>query len=510
MTARSEEQPSITPAAIAAANVSKAFGGVRALRNASFTAAAGEVHALVGENGAGKSTLIKLLGGRLPPDSGIIERDGRPIRLTGPADAVAHGIGTVFQELTLLPWMTVAENLLIGREPRAFGFIRRADLGPAAERTLAELGIYHIDPRALAADISLAERQIIEIVRVIVRRPRVLLLDEPTSSLVEREVEWLFARIRELSAAGTAVVFTSHRWKEITSIADRITIFRNGTEVGTFNEINESEAITWMTGQQVEALYPACPPIPANARPALELAEATVNGSARLGFSVAAGEIVGVGGLAGQGHREMFLGLFGAPPLRHGTIRIDGKPTRIASPADAIRANLGIALVPEDRKTEGLLLPLSVRDNLTLPILPRLSRLGVIRGAAEKRLSTEMIRRLGIRTPGMAQPVGALSGGNQQKVLVGRWLLADSRILLLYDVTRGVDIATKHEIYELMMRLAGEGRAILFYSSDTEELAHLCHRVLVLRYGRIAAELAPPALTAEAIVSAAIHDAHAE
>ena len=366
---------------------------------------------------------------------------------------------------------------------------------------LAGLGIHHIDPRALASEISLAERQIIEIVRVIVRRPRVLLLDEPTSSLVEREVEWLFARIRELGAQGTAVVFTSHRWKEITSIADRITIFRNGAEVGTFTEIDEAEAITLMTGQQVETLYPARIPIPVDAKPALELMDATVNGSARLGLTLSAGEILGVGGLAGQGHRELFLGLFGAPPLRRGAIRMHGRPTRIASPADAIRASLGIALVPEDRKTEGLLLALPVRDNLTLPILARLSRLGVIHGAAERRMSREMIERLGIRTPGAMQPVGALSGGNQQKVLVGRWLLAESSILLFYDVTRGVDIATKHEIYELMMRLAAEGKAILFYSSDTEELAHLCHRVLVLRDGRIAAELAAARLNAEAIVA---------
>lgn len=510
MSAGGEGEHTTTHTAIAAVNVGKAFGGVRALRDASFAAVAGEVHALVGENGAGKSTLIKLLGGRLQPDSGSIRLDDCLIHLAGPADAAAHGIGVVFQELTLLPWMTVAENLLIGREPRAFGFIRRGGLAAAAEHALAELGIHHIDPRALAADISLAERQIIEIVRVIIRHPRVLLLDEPTSSLVEREVEWLFTRIRELSASGAAVVFTSHRWKEITSIADRITIFRNGTEVGTFTGIDEADAITLMTGQQVETLYPDRPSVPADARTALELADATVNGSGQLGYTLAAGEIVGVGGLAGQGHRELFLGLFGAPPLRHATIRIDGRPTRIASPADAIHAGLGIALVPEDRKTEGLLLPLPVRDNLTLPILSRLSCLGVIRGATEQRLSRQMIERLAIRTPSIAQPVGALSGGNQQKVLVGRWLLADSHILLLYDVTRGVDIATKHEIYELMMRLVGEGKAILFYSSDTEELAHLCHRVLVLRYGRIAAELTPPALTAEAIVAAALREAHAE
>jgi ribose transport system ATP-binding protein len=497
--------------AIAAEKLSKAFGGVQALSGASFDARAGEVHALVGENGAGKSTLIKILGGRLQPDSGTVLRDGQTIHLSGPADANARSIGTVFQELTLLPWMTVAENLLVGREPRtALHLIRRGALAAEAEAVLAGLDIHHIDPRALASEISLAERQMIEIARVVMRHPRVLLLDEPTSSLVEREVEWLFARIRELSVAGVAVVFTSHRWKEITSIADRITIFRNGREVGTFDTIDESEAITLMTGQQVETLYPPRPSFPANAAPVLELANARLKTTTSLELTLHAGEILGIGGLAGQGHRELFLGLFGAAPLHHAIIRISGKPTRIVSPADAIHAQLGIALVPEDRKTEGLLLPLPVRDNLTLPILSRLSRLGVIRAGAERQMSRAMIAQLGIRTPGPMQPVGALSGGNQQKVLVGRWLLAESRILLLYDVTRGIDIATKHEIYELMMRLAAEGKAILFYSSDTEELAHLCHRVLVLRDGHIAAELAPPELDAEAIVAAAMHDVHAE
>lgn len=501
-------QGPVAEPAVAARSVSKTFGGVHALRAASFGANAREVHGLVGENGAGKSTLIKILGGRLPPDSGSVMLEEREVRLSGTADAARHGVGTVFQELTLLPWMSVAENLLIGREPRsAIGLIRRGALAREAEAVLAGLGIYHIDPRALASEISLAERQIIEIVRVVIREPRILLLDEPTSSLAEREVEWLFDRIRQLRARGTSIVFTSHRWNEITAIADRITIFRNGREVGTFTTIDESEAITLMTGRRVDAMYPRLEPVPADAPTALELSRGTLDGRSELGFSLAAGEILGIGGLAGQGHRELFLGLFGAPPLRRGSISVGGKPVRIARPADAIHAGFGIALVPEDRQTEGLLLSLPVRDNLSLPLLRKISRLGVIRGGAEMRMSRDMISGLDIRTPTPMQPVGALSGGNQQKVLVGRWLLAESRVLLLYDVTRGVDVATKHEICELMARLAREGKAILFYSSDTEELAHVCHRVLVLRGGRIAAELTPPGLAAESIVEAAMRDA---
>jgi len=505
-------------AAVAAQTLNKAFGGVQALRAASFSAHAGEVHALVGENGAGKSTLIKILGGRFPPDSGAILLDGEPVRFSGPADATRRGIGTVFQELTLLPWLTVGENLLFGREPRGpGGLIRRASFPQDAEALLAELGIFHIDPRAVAAEISLSERQIVEIARVIAKKPRILLLDEPTSSLVEREVTWLFERIRELRALGTAIVFTSHRWNEITSIADRITIFRNGSEVGTFTEIEEGEAITLMTGRRVDALYPKVPAVPADAKEMLGLEAAMLPGAGTAGgggadelsFHLRAGEILGIGGLAGQGHRELFLGLFGAPPLPRGRISIDGKPARIHRPSDAINAGLGIALVPEDRKTEGLLLPLSVRFNLTLPILRRISRAGVIHTPVEARMSRDIIAALGVRTPSPAQRVGTLSGGNQQKVLVGRWLLAESRILLLYDVTRGVDVATRHEIYDLIMRLAGEKKGILFYSSDTEELAHLCHRVLVLRDGQIAAELRPPALTAEAIVSASMRQARA-
>jgi ribose transport system ATP-binding protein len=490
--------------AVAAAGINKSFGGVHALTDAEFSATRAEVHALVGENGAGKSTLIKIMGGRLQPDTGTLRIEGEQVALRRTQDAHARGVWTVFQELMLLPAMTVAENLLLGHEPRgAFGLIRRGQLAAEAEATLANLGINHIDPRALVEDISLAERQIVEIARVVIRGPKVLLLDEPTSALVEREVAWLFGVVRRLRDAGTCVIFTSHRWNEITSIADRITIYRNGRGVGTFTEIDEDEAVTLMAGRRVESLYPALPAAP-KAAAVLTAERLTGPGLQEVSLAVAPGEILGVGGLAGHGHRELFQAVFGAVPASTGRIVVMGKPRRIRTPRDAIRA--GMALVPEDRKTEGLILPLPVRDNLTLAILQQLSRCGLIRLAEERRRAEEMARGLSVRAAGVSQVVGTLSGGNQQKVLLGRWLLARAKILLLYDVTRGVDVATKHEIYELMMRLAAEGKALLFYSSDADELAHLCHRVLVMREGRIAAELLAPGLTAEDIVAAAMRE----
>ncbi len=498
-------EPEAAPA-VEGIKLSKAFGGVQALHDASLAAVSGEVHALVGENGAGKSTLIKVLGGRIAPDSGEIRIKGHAVRLDGPEAGHRLGAWTVFQELTLLPWMTVAENLLIGRAPRgALGLIGRRAMTSRAEALLAELGISHIDPLALIEDISLAERQIVEIVRAISHDPDILFLDEPTSSLVEREVAWLFGQIRRLRERGAAIVFTSHRWNEISNIADRITVFRNGEHVGTFTEIDEGEAVTLMTGRRVETLYPPVPPLQTDEVTLLveALSGPRVQGAS---FALHQGEVLGVGGLAGHGHRELFFMLFGAERASGGRIAVGGRTVHIRRPRDAIRRGVGLALVPEDRKTEGLLLAMTVRDNLTLAILPRIAPAGVLRLGRERRIAEDMAAQLKVRAAGIASPVWALSGGNQQKVLVGRWLLAEPRILLFYDVTRGVDVATKHEIYELMLRLAAEGRSILFYSSDAEELAHLCHRVLVMREGRIAAELHSPGITAEHIVSAAVRD----
>jgi ribose transport system ATP-binding protein len=486
--------------------VFKSFGGVQALQGASFEAGGGEVHALVGENGAGKSTLIKILSGLLRLDRGEVWLDGRGVRIDQPAEAQRLGIGTVFQELTLLPHMTVAENLLLRREPRDWlGLIRRSEVTREAARLLDGLGLPRIWADAVVGDLPLAQRQLVEIAKVISRSPAILLLDEPTSALSEREVAWLFDLIRRLRSAGLTIVFTSHRWNEVRDLSDRITIFRNGQRVGTFaaSEISEDRAVELMTGRQVSAVFPPLAPL-ADARPELTVQGLAAGRVRGVGFTLHRGEVLGIGGLQGQGQRDLFLALFGALRVRAGAITIRGRPVVIRHPKDAIGAGIGIALVPEDRKAEGLLLPMSVRQNMTLPVLGNLGRLGYLDFSRETQTVQRMIGQLDIRTPGPDQAVGALSGGNQQKVLIGRWLLTEASILLLYDVTRGVDVATKHDIYQLVTGLGAEGRAILYYSSDTAEMAHLCHRVLVMREGRIASELRSPGITADALVRASL------
>jgi ribose transport system ATP-binding protein len=494
--------------AIDANNVSRSFGGVKALTHASLSASFGEVHALVGENGAGKSTLIKILGGIVKPDSGTVHIDGQAVTLSGPKAARRLGVGTVFQELTLFPWMTVAENLFMGREPRGPSrLIQRRKLADRAYEVLDRFGVRGIDPRAPAGSLSLAQRQIVEITSAFMREPRILLLDEPTSALAENDVEWLFGLVRQLRDTGACVVFTSHRWAEVSALADRITILRNGANVATRPSFDQNEAVTLMTGRTIDRMYPDRPRVADDAPVVLQAEQLTGAGLRGVSFELRRGEILGVGGLAGQGQAELFLTLFGARKLSRGQISVGGERVRLRKPSDAIERGLGIALVPEDRKTEGLMLPMSVNDNLTLAVLDRIAQAGVINRRRERRLVGGVVDRLQIRTrnPGL-QPVGTLSGGNQQKVLIGRWLLAEPDILLLFDITRGVDVGTKHDIYQLVVNLAAEGKALLYYSSETEEIAQLAHRVAVMREGRIVSELVGSSTTAEAIVAASLHE----
>jgi ribose transport system ATP-binding protein len=472
--------------AVHAEGVDRSFGGVRALRDASFAARPGEIHALAGENGAGKSTMIKVLCGLIKPDRGTVRVTGR--------------LATAFQELSLLPDLTIAENLLLHDPPRGrFGLVARRRLVPVAKEILHEHGIDDLDPRTVTSDLSVAHRQVVELVRVLATRPEVLILDEPTAALQEQQVAWLAAHMRRLRAEGCCVVFTSHRWREIEALADRVTVFRNGSHVTTREQLTESEAVTLMSGRTLGAAYPALTP------PGDDVAlEGQVGG---VEIRLRRGEILGIGGLAGQGQRELFLSLFGAARGRSAvTVAVGGKLRTIRRPKDAIRAGIGIAYVPEDRKAEGLLLAMSVRDNLALATLERRSVGGFVRRAAEHRAVREIVDRLAVRTASTGHPVSTLSGGNQQKVLMGRWLLSGAEVLLLFDVTRGVDAGTKHDFYALVADLAAQGRAVLLYSSETEEIAHLCHRVLVMREGRVAAELPGPVGDAELIVAAAMRE----
>ncbi|MBV8987605.1 MAG: sugar ABC transporter ATP-binding protein [Solirubrobacterales bacterium] len=489
--------------AIEGAELRKTYGGVLALDSASFSAAAGEVHALVGENGAGKSTMIKSLAGVTRPDRGKVLIRGEEVRLRSPEDALARGVATVFQELTLLDRMTVAENLLMGREPRGWGrLIRRRDLPAAAQEVLAEHGVESVDAGELVENLPLAQQQLVEIVRAVTREPSVLILDEPSSALSRREVEWLFDLVRRLRDEGCGVVFTSHRWSEVMDLADRITVFRNGTDVGTHERLTEEDAVALMSGRQVDSAY-AEPEQRPQKEVLLEAEDLAAPGLHGVSLSLHSGEILGIGGLEGQGQRELFHALFGLLPHK-GKLTVRGGHPHLRSPREAIRA--GIAFIPQDRKAEGLLLPMTVRENLTLPILRQVATAGVLRPAGERKTAEGMIEQLHIDARRPGQPVGTLSGGNQQKVLLGRWLLAKSQILLLYDVTRGVDVATKQDMYALIIELAADGHGIVFYSSDTEEIAHLCHRVLVLREGAIADELDGPGIAPEDIIGASFRE----
>jgi ribose transport system ATP-binding protein len=392
----------------------------------------------------------------------------------------------------------------MGREPKTGGLINRSATLSAARTLLDEAGIAGIEPLKLVADLSLGQQQIVEVVKVISRHPQVLFMDEPTSALAQNEVAWLVGVIRKLREQGISIIFTSHRWNEIKDIADRITVFRNGETVGTYEaaELSEQEAVERMTGRKLDTLYPELAPLTEHT-PVLQVRNLSGTGLQDVSLTASRSEVLGIGGLAGQGQHELFLTLFGVNRPHSGTIEIKGHVVRLSSPRGAMHQ--GIAFIPEDRKAEGLLLPLSVRQNLTLSVLKRLSKNGFLRRQQEADLTRSMIEKLAIRTQNADQPVGTLSGGNQQKVLLGRWLLTQADILLLYDITRGVDVTTKYEIYDLIRQLSEQGRTVLFYSTDTEEMAHLCHRVLVMREGRIVNEIHGPHIAPEAIVAAAIH-----
>jgi ribose transport system ATP-binding protein len=496
-------------ALLEAQGISKHFGGVVALDKAEFQCDAGQIHALLGENGAGKSTLVKILSGVLEPDSGVICLNGQPVSFRGPAQAARVGIVPVFQELSLVPDLTVAQNIFIGSPPRnRWGLIDVAAMNRRAAALLEQLDFRHIEPDIYARDLPLAERQLVEIAKAVAKDPQVLILDEGTSALSANEVQRAFAILRRLREQGRAVVFISHRMEEVQTICDSATIFRDGKHVATFamGDKNHDEIVSLMIGRKLVDVFPPRPPRPAAERVLLEVRdfgwEQRLNG---ISFTLRAGEVLGVSGLEGQGQGDLLLALFGAYAGTRGRVLVDGRPVQIHSPHSAMRAGIGLALVPEDRKAQGLILPLSVRENITLPTLGQSARAGFVSARAEQRRAMEMIDKLAIKAASGEVPASTLSGGNQQKVAIAKWLLSRARIYLLYDLTRGIDVGTKQEIYKLIRQMAGDGIGLLFFSTDLGEIVNLCDRAMVMYEGQVARTLEGAELTENNLASAALN-----
>ncbi len=489
--------------------VSKRYGGVRALESAELNVERGRIHAVLGENGAGKSTLIKVMSGVVQSDAGRMLLDGAEVRFRDPSEANRAGIVCIFQELSLVPDLSVADNICLAEPPRRYGLIDRRAQRRVAEEALARAGGEDIHPLALVKDLPLSRRQLVEIAKALSRNPRILILDEATSALTAADVVKVFAVLKRLRSEGLALLYISHRMQEIAELADDCTVFRNGRNVASYRAGTRSDAevVEMMIGREVSHVFPPKPEPGRNgAAPLLETRGLAWGDRLRdISFTVRPGEIVGLGGLDGQGQRELLLAIFGVLRGVAGELLIDGEQARVSSPSVAKSEKVGMALIPEDRKTEGLMLPMSVRDNLSFAALSRFSKAGIIDRAEELAAIEEMVRLLGIRTASVRQPVGALSGGNQQKVVIAKWLMLRPRIILLNDPTRGIDVGTKQELYQLLRRLADEGAAILFYSTDYDELIGCCDKVLVLYDGAVKGVLEGPEITERALLSYALN-----
>ncbi len=492
-------------------SVSKRFPGTQALDDVSFEVARGEIHALVGENGAGKSTLMKILSGVYADYGGEIALDGERLRFSSPGDARNAGIGIIHQELNLIPELTVAENIFLGREPcNALGFVASRKMTQATRELLKPLGL-RVRPNRKVSSLRVGEQQLTEIAKALSLQAELLILDEPTSALSQAEVDHLFSVIAALKQRGVTMIYISHKFDEVFRLADRVTVLRDGRYVMTRStgETTEAEIIQAMVGRKLSDLFPKeTAPLGSEVLSVSQLAY-TPNGLSEkrslhdISFSVRKGEILGVAGLMGSGRTELLESLFGVHPTGEvsGTMTLNGAPVTIRSPQAAIAQ--GIALVAEDRKTKSLILGLPVSHNLTLAALRASCRLGLILPGSERRAVQTSVSSLRIKTPGSAVPVATLSGGNQQKVVLGKCLLTNPRILLLDEPTRGIDVGAKAEIYALMSQIASEGTAIIMASSELPELLAMCDRILVLHDGRMTAMLDQRDASQVAIMEAA-------
>jgi len=487
---------------LALRHVGKSFGAVAALRDVDLTLRAGEAHALVGENGAGKSTLVKILAGVHAPDTGTVLLDGAPVAFAGPADARAAGIAVIYQEPTLFPDLSVAENIFMGRQPLTS--LRRIDTARMRRESaalFARLGV-HIDPDRPARGLSIADQQLVEIAKALSTDARVLVMDEPTAALSGVEVERLFAVVRALRADGAAVLFISHRFDEVYALCDRITVMRDGRVVdsGPAAERSVDEVVRRMVGRDVATLFPKLDTTPGEVR-------LDVRGLSRRGFfrdvtfQVRGGEIVALAGLVGAGRSEVVRAVFGIDRPDAGEVRVDGRRLPPGDTPAAIAA--GLALVPEDRRQQGLVMELSVERNATLPRRWALSTAGLLLGGAERRSAASWTERLRVKAARLTDPVSTLSGGNQQKVVLAKWLATAPRVLVVDEPTRGIDVGTKAEVHRLLSELAADGVAVLMVSSELPEVLGMADRVLVMREGRLVADIPRATADEESVMVAA-------
>jgi ribose transport system ATP-binding protein len=490
--------------------ISKRYGGILALKNVHFKAARGSIHAILGENGAGKSTLMKSLVGVVQPTEGQIMLDGQPLRMNGAAEAARHGIVCIFQELSIVPDLNVAANICLAEPPtNRFGLIDRARQAQMARDVLREMGVgLDIDVRSKVADLPLSKRQIVEIAKAVIRKPKVLILDEATSALTAADVEPVMALLRRLRDDGTLILFISHRMHEVEALADTCSVFRNGEHVDTFTTGSRSdeEIVQMMIGKPLSQVFPEKAPAGLSNAPYLQTRGLTWNGKLKgVDLTVSPGEIVGLGGLDGQGQQEVLQALAGVLRGVEGDIRIGGMTGVPNGPRGGLDPAYRVALVPEDRKTGGLFLPQSIANNLTVPILDRFSPRGVVSKGQEQARIDEMIQTLQIKVSSADLAVSTLSGGNQQKVVIAKWLATKPRLLLLIDPTRGIDVGTKQEIYRLLRDLANDGLSILLYTTDYDELIGLCDRALTMYDGCVNSELSGDQLTEQNILSSALN-----
>nr|WP_296778381.1 sugar ABC transporter ATP-binding protein [Rhodococcus sp. (in: high G+C Gram-positive bacteria)] len=488
--------------------VTKSFGSVAAVAGVSFPLYGGEAHALVGENGAGKSTIVKMLAGVHKPDTGTLAIRGEEVTLGSPAEAKAKGIAVIYQEPTLFPDLTIAENIYIGAQPRMRGgMIDRAAMNAAAEALFTRLGV-PMDPARPASGLSIADQQLVEIAKALSTEASVIVMDEPTAALSGNEVERLFKVARSLCADGAAIMFISHRFEEIFELCQRVTVMRDGTHISTAELAGQSvdDLIKQMVGRELGALFPKL-----DVEPGVVVLE--VDGLTRAGvfadvtFDVRAGEIVALAGLVGAGRSEVMQAVFGVDPRDSGEVRVRGSVLKANRPKAAMRA--GLALVPEDRRQQGLVPEMSIERNATLTRSAALARFGFLVGGRERRSALQWTTTLQTKFAKITDPVGTLSGGNQQKVVLAKWLATDPVVLIVDEPTRGIDVGTKAEVHKIISRLASEGVAIVMISSELPEVLGMADRVLVMREGRIAAEISRAHATEETVMKAAMGSAAA-